>query len=341
MFPRSTDDLRRPLVLLAVALTLACDASPKEKASTKDATAVPGESAREPERAKPRGDDPPSDTASATPDAPPTKETPPASFEDTIAAIPADAPDASDRAFAAFVKRHGKAKHGEDAMRRDLDILLELVSDQALRLDEQLQKDGPLAAAGCRFTRQCDSGEPTPAAEARLKRFRERGVTVVYAGEGTIEATIDYAVVASRLGSVLSRTARAYLEACDADQQAMSQHDEGGYDGDPRELGDAALSWEKVAVSGVEAYAEDARLRVVDVFTAYLRVPWRPYDRHSPVTKKPRAEYRRFVDEHATSAFAPAVQHYLDAMKRLKHRPTEAQLDATIAEALKRAKPLK
>lgn len=358
MLGRFTDDLRPsflPALAWGLALLIACDAAPTEKPANKDAPADKDAPAAAGEETKPgaaasvkpgsgeaqaEGDDADAavdakaegDAAAADAGA---ADPPAASFADSINAISEDDADATNKAIAAYLERHGAAKHGERAVRADLTSLLDFVAMQAPKLEEELGKDAGLNAAACRFTKHCDSGKPTPKDEAKLQKFRDQGITVVYAGEGTVRAEVDYAPLGERLASVLTPGARAYLDAMTAQQRAMSNQDEGGYEGDPRELADAVVAWEKVATAGGETYADDAKLMGEQMLGAYLRAPWRPFEPSSRVTKELRKEYLRFVDEHSGSRYAPAVKHFLRAMKALKDKPSEAQLDAAITDAAK------
>lgn len=322
----------------ALLLLLACDKAP---AGTKPAVdsapnvAAGGDAAQD----NPGGEDAPiGDSAgqgSARGSVPAPAEPP--MVADALAALPQTEPHALDQAIAAFVAYHGAAKHPEAVLVGDLDLLLGFLGEQTGTLSERVSNDAELNASACRFTGKCDTGEPTPAGEAKLKRILDDGLTIVYAGQGTVEPALDFGALGKRLGPVLPAGAKAYLAAMKQDQQARAHFDSGGYDGDPNALAQAVLAWEAVATSGEEVLTTRARQRADAVLYLYLRLPFVPLHKGAhPVTKTLLESYRAFVADHPGSAYAPVVTEYLAQMKGLGFRPSDAQLTAAIESAKKR-----
>lgn len=277
--------------------------------------------------------------ADLTPDLPveapadPVESGAPGSYADALAPLDPSDPESFAEAVAAFGAEYPAG--GESEARR-IELLTAFVLSIANASNPQVQDDPALLAAACAGVGVECGGPPTEQAVAALEGFAARGVRFDYAGEGTVQAAVDYGVLAQRLGDHISPAARAVLEATDATARAESRYDEGGYNGDPDLMAEALLQWEAVVATADPLYLDDAEAEAARLRTAYLRLcdhgEWEtpPCNARKPL----QASYATFIAEHPDSPSTPAVTALRKALKAKRWKATAEQLDAMVSAAL-------
>ncbi|MEM9460908.1 MAG: hypothetical protein AAGF11_42485 [Myxococcota bacterium] len=314
--------------LLSLLLLTACDDSKADEAPAPPPAKVDEAEARARAAAAARAQ-----AAAVTPPPEPT-------FAEQIAERVGEV-DAVPKAIDLFLTRYSdpQASVDEAARHQALDELVQFIAVAVVDPYGKggLLESGAIGTAACMRSGKCDTGEPTLAAQEALAALESRGFKIVYAGWRKFDIVPNLDVMAQRLAPALPEIGVEYMQALMWDKDKVEGG--AGEDGeiDPSDVAEGLLRWEALAGRDRSSYARRAKERAAAVAERYLRLCV-PNDASSDgacvVAKAHYKSYRAFIKEHADSAYAPAVEHFVEQAKAAGSRLSAEQLAALVQQSV-------
>lgn len=245
--------------------------------------------------------------------------------------------DAVPKAIDLFVTRYSdpQASVDEAGRHQALDQLVQFIAEAVVDPYGRggLLESGAIGTAACMRSGKCDTGEPTLAAQEALAALESRGLKIVYAGWRKFDVVPNLDVMAQRLAPALPEIGVEYMQALMWEKDSVQGGAGEDEPIDPRDVALGLSRWEALAGRDGSSYAQRAKERAAAVAERYLRLC--ASDQGACVVAKAHYKsYRAFIKEHADSAYAPAVEHFVGQAKAAGSRLSAEQLGALVQQSL-------
>jgi hypothetical protein len=234
-----------------------------------------------------------------------------------------------------FLARQTTVEHDGVEVFEDLQHLLGFLDHVELLVDQRIQRDEAFADAVYHRLGECDPcGGHDESAVDDVEAFERDGMRV-HRVDGSLVA-VDLPALRRRLEPELSAPALAYLDALAWDEEHVARMEPV-----PDGIAHAIVLWERVLDAG-EPYAGAARSSAALAADEYLGLCMdasKDEPTRCVVGEAIRSSYRRFLADHTTSRWHPAVEHYLREASRRRFAMSIADAVALRDESLLRARP--